>query len=104
MNKKPTLKELQAQLTAAQASIVQLQTQLTNREAEVTGLKKSHAEHEAAMGPLVEKLKVAKAALRPFRAKTNGWEWPEDGISVVAPLTFGDLRRARDAATVVEET
>lgn len=96
--KKPTLKELQGQLAEAQATIAGLSQKLELATAEVSGLRASTAEHERTARTATERLQLAQRAMAPFATKTTKWEWPNDAIMAVAPLTFGDLRSAKDAA------
>jgi chromosome segregation ATPase len=99
--KKPTVKELKEQLSQAQTQLATLAQQLENRTAEVEGLRQSQDEHDDQLKTISDKLVTASRALEPFHDKTMKWEWPSDAILAISPLTFGDLRKARDAAVAI---
>jgi hypothetical protein len=99
MKKPNRTKELEAKLAAAETSVANLTARLEKSEAMVAGYRKAQTTHEAELKQAEARMGKALGALRPFLTKTVTWEqWPAPEIAVWRPLTFGDLKQARDTA------
>jgi hypothetical protein len=97
MPNKPTIKGLQAALESANARIAELQENVQNRDGEISALKLSQVEHDNTVRDLRSKLTLAEEVLGRIHKKTEQWVWVEDGMVLSDPLTFGDIRTAREA-------
>jgi len=98
---KPTVKSLTAEVTQVRAELAAAQQRIQERDAEIKALKLSQEQHDDEVRDINTKLVTARKALKPFLTKSKKWNWPADSIHALSPLTFGDLRAAKDAAAAI---
>ena len=92
------IKALKAELKKEKDANAAAQVELTDLKGQVSGFTKSQTYHESELTTLQEQVAIARAALRPIAEKTKDWSWPNLEIQVWKPLSYGDIKRAADAA------
>jgi hypothetical protein len=98
LTKAEQIASLEKQLQDAKLELAALSVQLDAANAAVAGYRRSEAQHLNEVREQASVLAAARAALLPFKVGTDKWDgWPPDDICAVKPITFGDIRRAREA-------
>ena len=98
INPTAALRTLKKELAQERATLTTVRAELKEARDQLAGFTRSQTAHETELNDMQSRLAIARSVLQPLAEKTKNWSWPAPEIQVWRPLTFGDIKRAADAA------